>query len=223
MPTPKSKLTSTLCIALTFAAFGGVSAANAQAYGPGPTYIWDSQARGSQRPEPERYCGAGQADTAPDIMTYDRRTKTEVMVGSGAAPTAVTGINRESGSSFSVQGDLRQGTPYVCTADAKNQRGYVIAPGPDGTQVRGYDGAAGRRFEVKDGRELEYKGVDLAHGTGTVATVGPDGRAYARAFNGERAIFCTQRRIGQSGFLSVHTPIGGVDLGPAGVSLFAGC
>jgi hypothetical protein len=225
-----------VCLALpALLAANGVLA---QAYGPGPTYQWAGETREFNRPRPEAYCGQTQGTTAPDVMTYDRNSRTEVMVGSGpGAATSVTGINRGSGSGFSVQGDLAQpGTPYVCTADNIKQQGYAITPRPDGgSQVSGYDGQTGRRFEVADGpggMGPNFRSWDPMTRSGAEVVTDPDGHAYTRTFDGRRALYCTRARLGLGIGVNREGDGVGLEAGPvkaevsahgAGVGLNLGC
>ena len=216
-----ASLTRILGICLALPALAAANGAFAQSYGPGPSYQWGGghgHGGGRGGPRSEEYCGEAQGATAPDVMTYDRNSKTEVLVGSGpGAATSVTGINRGSGSAFSVQGDLSQpGTPYVCTADNLKQQGYAIIPRADGaTDVTGYNGQTGRRFEVADGLPNgggpDFKSWDPASRSGAEVITTPDGRTFTHTFDGRRALACTRARLGL-----------GISAGDNGIALEAG-
>jgi hypothetical protein len=234
----RALIARTFGVCLALPALLAANGALAQSYGPGPTYQWAGETRGFERPRPEAYCGQTQGATAPDVMTYDRNSRTEVLVGSGpGAATSVTGINRGTGSAFSVQGDLSQpGTPYVCTADNINQQGYAITPrGNGGARVTGYDGQTGRRFEVAQGPGRDgpdFKSWDPRTRSGAEVVTGPDGHAEARTFDGRRALYCTRARLGLGVGVNREGDGVGLEAGPleaevsahgAGVGLNLGC
>jgi hypothetical protein len=109
--------------------------------GPGP----------SRRPMP---CGAPLTGEAPDVMTYDRATGTQVFVG-GKGQTEVSAFNRETGSSAALRGDLsRPGVTESCAVDKLSGDAYrVNSDGPGDMAVSGRTGQTGERwaFRAPDG------------------------------------------------------------------------
>src|SRR5262249_39092550 len=138
-----TQLNRVLAVALAapiFAASGGAFAQDA--YGP---YV-PAQVEG---PAPA-FCGARAAVRAPDIMTYDRNTHSEVLVGGGPGrPTEVTGLNRETGSAYNVRGDLAgPRTTDFCTVNGETGSAYTLRGENGATVVTGVDGQTGRQFAV---------------------------------------------------------------------------
>jgi hypothetical protein len=108
-------------------------------------------AGGPGRPAP---CGAPLTGEAPDIMTYDRATGTQVFVG-GKGQTEVSAFNRETGSSAALSGDLsRPGVTESCAVDRLSGDAYrVSSDGPGDVAVAGRSGRTGERwaFRAPDG------------------------------------------------------------------------
>ena len=106
---------------------------------------------GSGRPVP---CGTPLTGEAPDIMTYDRATGTQVFVG-GKGQTEVSAFNRDTGSSAALSGDLsRPGVAESCAVDKLSGDAYrVSSDGPGDVAVAGRSGRTGERwaFRAPDG------------------------------------------------------------------------
>ncbi|WP_232792783.1 hypothetical protein [Caulobacter hibisci] len=124
-------------VALSMAAAG---LAQAQ---PGP-------AQGAKRPGGRVPCGAPLTGQAPDVMTYDRATGTQVFV-SGQGGTEVSAYNQRTGSSAGLRGDLsRPGVTESCASDALTGDGYAVTSrGPGDIAVVGRDGQTGERWAIK--------------------------------------------------------------------------
>lgn len=138
-----SKLAVGLMAAL-IASTSLVGFASAQDRGPGGTGP-------SRRPMP---CGAPLTGEAPDVMTYDRATGTQVFVG-GKGQTEVSAFNRDTGSSAALRGDLsKAGVAESCAVDRVSGDAYrVSSQGPGDMQVTGRTGETGERwsFRAPDG------------------------------------------------------------------------
>ena len=106
---------------------------------------------GPRRPSP---CGAPLTGEAPDVMTYDRATGTQVFVG-GKGQTEVSAFNRDTGSSAAMRGDLsRPGVTETCAVDKLSGDSYrVSSDGPGDMTVSGRTGRTGERwsFRAPDG------------------------------------------------------------------------
>jgi hypothetical protein len=106
---------------------------------------------GPRRPTP---CGAPLTGEAPDVMTYDRATGTQVFVG-GKGQTEVSAFNRDTGSSAALRGDLsRPGVAEACAVDKLSGDAYrVNSDGPGDMAVSGRTGRTGERwaFRAPDG------------------------------------------------------------------------
>jgi hypothetical protein len=106
---------------------------------------------GGGRPMP---CGAPLTGEAPDVMTYDRATGTQVFVG-GKGQTEVSAFNRDTGSSAALRGDLsRPGVTESCAIDRLSGDAYrVTSDGPGDMAVSGRTGRTGERwaFRAPDG------------------------------------------------------------------------
>ena len=111
---------------------------------------------GPGRPNP---CGAPLTGEAPDVMTYDRATGTQVFVGGSSGrnggQTEVSAFNRDTGSSAALRGDLsRPGVTESCAVDKLSGDAYrVSSQGPGDMQVTGRTGETGERwaFRAPDG------------------------------------------------------------------------
>lgn len=105
----------------------------------------------ANRPMP---CGAPLTGEAPDVMTYDRATGTQVFVG-GKGQTEVSAFNRDTGSSAALRGDLsKAGVTESCAVDRVSGDAYrVSSQGPGDMQVTGRTGETGERwsFRAPDG------------------------------------------------------------------------
>jgi hypothetical protein len=155
----------------------------------------------------EGYCGE-RDPRAPDIMTYDRKTGTEVLVGRGDGATGdVTGINRTTGSTYAVHGDLTgPETTEFCTANGETNSAYsVTGAGAGGVVVRGQDGATGRRFQVSQGPNggPSFRSADPVSGRSVDVVTLPDGTPVIREF-GPHALACTRARLGVGAHVNVN-------------------
>ncbi|WP_165188754.1 hypothetical protein [Caulobacter soli] len=114
-------------------------------------YRGDGPSSASRRPLP---CGAPLTGEAPDVMTYDRATGTQVFVG-GKGQTEVSAFNRDTGSSAALRGDLsRPGVTESCAVDKLSGDAYrVNSDGPGDMKVSGRTGQTGERwaFRAPDG------------------------------------------------------------------------
>ncbi len=95
-------------------------------------------------------CGAPLTGQAPDVMTYDRATGTQVFV-SGQGGTEVSAYNQRTGSSAGLRGDLsKPGVTESCASDALTGDGYAVTSrGPGDIAVVGRDGQTGERWAIK--------------------------------------------------------------------------
>jgi hypothetical protein len=208
-------LTRVLAAALAAPALAASGGAFAQdAYGP---YVpaWIEGPHGGAWRAPG-YCGQREAVRAPDVMTYDRDTHSEVLVGGGPGrPTEVTGINRETGSAYNVKGDLAgPKTTDFCTANAETGSAYAIRGEDGATMVRGHDGQTGREFAVSQGPEgngPNFRSFDPDSGRSTLVVTPPDGHPILREF-GPHALACTRARLG----LGAKAEVGPLEAGGKG-------
>jgi len=95
------------------------------------------------RPSPGRdVCGASIVGQAPDIMTYDSGTGTQVFVGRPEAETSMTAYNTRTGSVAAVEGDLtRPGVATLCSVDVPGRESYSVSPNArGGVTVAGRNG-----------------------------------------------------------------------------------
>jgi len=110
------------------------------------------EARPYPSPAPSRAapCGAPLTGAAPDIMTYDRATGTQVFVG-GEGRTEVSAFNRDTGSAAALSGDLsRPGVAEACAVDRLSGDAYrVRSDGPGDMAVSGRTGQTGERWAFK--------------------------------------------------------------------------
>jgi len=146
--------------------------------------IWTAPA--VAQPGPGRMAGGGcgqQALTgqAPDIMTYDSRSGTQVFVDQSQR-TEVTAYNPRTRSAAHVAGDLGQhGTPEVCTVDGTpGGDAYSIRPVGDSAQITGFDGRTGQTWRMDGDGSLMREhdcfklGLGLFAGNrGDMAVLGP--------------------------------------------------
>jgi len=104
-------------------------------------------------------CGGPLTGEAPDVMTYDRATGTQVFVGGSkggnGGETEVSAFNRDTGSSAALRGDLsRPGVAEACAVDRLSGDAYrVNSDGPGDMAVSGRTGRTGERwaFRAPDG------------------------------------------------------------------------
>lgn len=136
-------------------------------------------------------CGAAAlTGVAPDIMTYDSQTGTQVFVDQDGK-TKMTAYNGRTRSAAQVSGDLSQhGTPEVCTVDGTPQGdSYSIRPVGDSAQIAGFDGKTGEAWRMDADGSLAREhdcfklGAGLYAGNkGDVGVLGPQiaaGRDFA--------------------------------------------
>ncbi|MBO9708370.1 MAG: hypothetical protein J7521_09170 [Caulobacter sp.] len=144
-----SKLASGLMAAVIVAATPAGAAWAQDAYRDGPP------SGPPRRPMP---CGAPLTGEAPDVMTYDRATGTQVFVG-GKGQTEVSAFNRDTGSSAALRGDLsKAGVAETCAVDRVSGDAYRVASdGPGDINVSGRTGRTGERwaFKAPDG-SIDY-------------------------------------------------------------------
>ncbi len=186
-----SKLVSGL-VALLMAS---TSLAAAQAQGPG--------ARGPGGGGRGAPCGAPLAGEAPDIMTYDRSTGTQVFVG-GRGDTEVSAFNAQTGSAAALRGDLsKPGLVSSCAVDGFTRDSYgVNSDGPGQLSVSGRDGRGERwAFTRADGKVEVW-----------------DPSSDNRCFKSGLGIFTPNGGLG----LAVATPPGSVGVGLAAGQRFGG-
>lgn len=112
-------------------------------------------------PSPKRgggreVCGAPLTGQAPDIMTYDSRTGTQVFVGgSRGGGTEVSAFNAQTGSAAALNGDLsRPGLVSSCAVDGITRESYgVTSERPGQVTLSGRDDRGERyQFTRSDGR-----------------------------------------------------------------------
>lgn len=101
-------------------------------------------------------CGAPLVGAAPDIMSYDSASGTQVFVGGApGGGTDVAAYNAQTGSAAGMSGDLaRPGLVSSCAVDGFSRRSYgVDATKPDELSVSGRDERGERwAFTRADGR-----------------------------------------------------------------------
>jgi hypothetical protein len=110
-------------------------------------YRGDGPGVAPRRPMP---CGAPLTGEAPDVMTYDRATGTQVFVG-GKGQTEVSAFNRDTGSSAALRGDLsRAGVTESCAVDTLSGDAYrVSSDGAGDLRVSGRTGQTGERWAYR--------------------------------------------------------------------------
>lgn len=101
-------------------------------------------------------CGAPLTGQAPDIMTYDSTTGTQVFVGGGrGGGTDVSAYNAQTGSAAALTGDLsRPGLVASCAVDGITRESYgVSSDRPGQISFSGRDDRGERyQFTRADGR-----------------------------------------------------------------------
>lgn len=101
-------------------------------------------------------CGAPLTGQAPDIMTYDSTTGTQVFVGGQrGGGTEVSAFNAQTGSAAALNGDLsRPGLVSSCAVDGITRESYgVTSDRPGQISVQGRDDRGERyQFTRSDGR-----------------------------------------------------------------------
>jgi hypothetical protein len=114
-----------------------------------------SDRRGEGPPPPpsrQMPCGAPLTGEAPDVMTYDRATGTQVFVG-GKGQTEVSAFNRDTGSSAALRGDLsKPGVAEACASDNLSKDAYsVTSRGPGDIRANGRSAGERWAFRAPDG------------------------------------------------------------------------
>lgn len=100
-------------------------------------------------------CGGPLVGQAPDIMTYDRATGTQIFVGGGKGDTDVSAYNAQTRSSAALTGDLsKPGLVSSCAVDGILNQSYgVNSDRPGELSVHSRDGQGDRwAFTRADGR-----------------------------------------------------------------------
>jgi len=101
-------------------------------------------------------CGAPLTGQAPDVMTYDSTTGTQVFVGGGrGGGTDVSAYNAQTGSAAALTGDLsRPGLVASCAVDGITRESYgVSSDRPGQISFSGRDDRGERyQFTRSDGR-----------------------------------------------------------------------
>ncbi|MBO9546493.1 hypothetical protein [Caulobacter sp.] len=111
---------------------------------------------GQGGPKRRDICGAPITGQAPDIMTYDSTTGTQVFVGGGrGGSTDVAAYNAQTGSAAGLTGDLsRPGLVSSCAVDGITRESYsVTSDRPGQVSLSGRDDRGERyQFTRSDGR-----------------------------------------------------------------------
>jgi hypothetical protein len=100
-------------------------------------------------------CGGPLVGQAPDIMTYDRSTGTQIFVGGGPGDANVSAYNAQTRSAAGLTGDLsKPGLVASCAVDGFNNQSYgVSSDRPGELSVNSRDGRGDRwAFTRADGR-----------------------------------------------------------------------
>ena len=142
-------------------------------------------------PRPPQACGQSSlTGQAPDIMTYDSRSGTQVFVDQGNR-TNITAYNARTRSATQMNGDLSQhGTPDLCTVDGTpGGDAYSLRPQGDSAVLTGFDGKTGQTWRMDGDGSLQREndcfkmGLGLFAGTrGNMVGLGPTiavGRDFA--------------------------------------------
>ena len=114
------------------------------------TLAWTSPALARSAPRPPQVCGQKSlSGIAPDVMTYDSQSGTQVLLNPGP-DTQVTAFNARTRSAAHVGGDLgRPGTPESCVVDGTpGGSAYAIQPVGNGVEITGYDGKTGQVWRM---------------------------------------------------------------------------
>lgn len=186
-----SKLTHGLVAAVVAASTLISTQAFAQQSGGGyaPTYAapqGQPQGYAPQGYSPRRrdICGAPITGQAPDIMTYDSATGTQVFVGGQrGGGTDVAAYNAQTGSAAGLSGDLsRPGLVSSCAVDGLTGESYgVTSDRPGQVTLSGRDDRGERyQFTRADGRtdvwDPRYENYCFRSGTGLFGPPSAGGR-----------------------------------------------
>lgn len=164
----------------------------AQPYAPAPSYgAPQSYAPGYGAPPPQAQharrrdvCGSPITGKAPDVMTYDSTTGTQVFVGGGRdGGTEVAAYNVQTGSVAGLSGDLsRPGLVSSCSVDGLTRESYGISSDrPGHVALTGRDDRGERyQFTRADGRvetwDPRYDNYCFRAGSGLFGSPGPGDR-----------------------------------------------
>lgn len=129
-------------------------------------------------------CGAPITGQAPDIMTYDSATGTQVFVGGQrGGGTEVAAYNAQTGSAAGLSGDLsRPGLVSSCAVDGLTRESYgVSSDRPGQVTLSGRDDRGERyQFTRADGRtdvwDPRYENYCFRSGSGLFGPPAADGR-----------------------------------------------
>lgn len=87
----------------------------------------------------------------PHVVIRDPETQDEIKITKGYGGTEVRNVNRETGSSYVVSGDLRSRDQVEMYSDnTKSGQQVSVRPGRSGVVVEGVDKKADRYWEVVD-------------------------------------------------------------------------
>jgi len=166
---------STLISTQAFAQQGG---------GYQPTFAAPQGAPQGYAPKRRDICGAPITGQAPDIMTYDSSTGTQVFVGgTRGGGTDVAAYNAQTGSAAALNGDLsRPGLVSSCAVDGLTRESYgVTSDRPGQVTLSGRDDRGERyQFTRADGRtdiwDPRYENYCFRSGTGLFGPPAAGGR-----------------------------------------------
>jgi len=154
-----SKLAHGLVAAVVAASTLISTQAFAQQYGGSgytPTFSAPQGQPQGYAPKRRDICGAPITGQAPDIMTYDSATGTQVFVGNTrGGGTDVAAYNAQTGSAAGLSGDLsRPGLVSSCAVDGLTRESYgVTSDRPGQVTMSGRDDRGERyQFTRADGR-----------------------------------------------------------------------
>ncbi len=188
-----SKFVNVFAVALTVAASLGAAQAQAQSGRGGP---------GGGRPVA---CGEPLSGQAPDIMTYDSSTGTQVFVGGGrGGDTEVSAYNAQTRSAAALNGDLsRPGLVSSCAVDGFTRESYGVTP----------DGAGKLKVSGRDERGERWA---FTRADGRVEVWDPRGDNHC--FKSGLGIFTSSGNLG----VAVASPPGALGVGVAVGDRFGG-
>lgn len=182
-----SKLAHGLVAAVIAASTLISTEAFAQQYGAGgyqPTFAAPQGQPQGYAPKRRDICGAPITGQAPDIMTYDSSTGTQVFVGgTRGGGTDVAAYNAQTGSVAALNGDLsRPGLVSSCAVDGLTRESYgVTSDRPGQVTMSGRDDRGERyQFTRADGRtdiwDPRYENYCFRSGTGLFGPAAAGGR-----------------------------------------------
>lgn len=155
-----------------------------QGGGYAPTYAAPQGPPQGYAPKRRDICGAPITGQAPDIMTYDSATGTQVFVGgTRGGGTDVAAYNAQTGSAAGLSGDLsRPGLVSSCAVDGLTGESYgVTSDRPGQVTLSGRDDRGERyQFTRADGRtdvwDPRYENYCFRSGTGLFGPPSAGGR-----------------------------------------------